>query len=90
MLGRLSTLAGRKRGAVEIVANGICLLWGCAMTPQLDAELPPLERYRDYLRLLARLQTDPRLLKKLDPSDAVETNPWPISTKLSLPSWPTS
>jgi RNA polymerase sigma-70 factor (ECF subfamily) len=42
------------------------------MGPTADDRAVALEQFRDYLRLLARLQIDGRLRGKLDPSDLVQ------------------
>jgi RNA polymerase sigma-70 factor (ECF subfamily) len=42
------------------------------MHPAGAAERDALERWREYLRLLARLQLDSRLQAKVDPSDIVQ------------------
>ncbi len=42
------------------------------MDPTARDEGPSLERYRDYLHLLARVQLQPRLQSKIAPSDIVQ------------------
>jgi RNA polymerase sigma-70 factor (ECF subfamily) len=42
------------------------------MTHKAEEDRSGLERFRAYLRLLARMQMDPRLQGKLDPSDLVQ------------------
>jgi RNA polymerase sigma-70 factor, ECF subfamily len=42
------------------------------MTQGAGQAASPLEHYREYLRLLARLQIDPRLRGRLDPSDIAQ------------------
>ncbi len=42
------------------------------MNPHVSPQLPPLDRYRSYLHVLARAQLHPRLKERLDASDIVQ------------------
>ena len=48
------------------------LFLGGLMQHEAESPVRNWEDYRDYLHLLARLQLDPRLRGKLDPSDVVQ------------------
>ncbi len=57
---------------VSFSTHAHSLNWGGSMSQTVEGAPCPLEQYRDYLRLLARLRLDPRLRGLIDPSDIVQ------------------
>jgi RNA polymerase sigma-70 factor (ECF subfamily) len=68
MRGNVSA-GGRDRSALLLLSFFDPVFW---MADQPQTMARSVEAYRDYLHLLARLQLDPRLRGKLDPSDVVQ------------------
>jgi hypothetical protein len=54
------------------------------MTDEPETRIRPLSEYHEYLRLLARLQMDPRLQSQLDPSALLDCRRHKLS---SNPAW---